>query len=710
MDETNRKPNRLINEKSPYLLQHAYNPVDWHPWGDEAFGKARSENKPVFLSIGYSTCHWCHVMEHESFMDDEVAALLNKYFICIKVDREERPDIDSVYMNVCQMLTGSGGWPLTLALTADRKPFYASTYIPKNSAYGRIGLMELLPRIVRIWTENKMTLVQTSNDITEKIEQSAQEPGTAEPGGEIFTRTYNKLATAFDNQYAGFGQAPKFPMPHQLTFLLRYYQSEKAEPALTMVLRTLEAMRYGGIYDQAGGGFHRYSTDAGWLVPHFEKMLYDQALLTIAYTEAYQVKPGDILEETVHETVGYVLRDLAHPDGAFYSAEDADSDGIEGKFYLWTKGEIDSIIEDKDFLCKAFSIQEEGNFQDPAGHSLEAGNILHFSAPVAELARQAGLSPGEFKDRLAPSLSQLFMAREKRVRPFRDDKILTDWNGLMIAALSKAAAVFDRPDYLRSAEKAWSFIGNNLTLPDGRLLHRFRDGEASGYAGLDDYAFMIWGLLELYEASFNPAFLEDAVKAANLMIGDYYDEENGGFFLTSNKGEQLIARPKELYDGAVPSGNSVALMSLIRLQRITSDEGYREVIDSTIRLFTSAVDNYPRGYTQFLNAFYYFTSGSVEIVICGESCDEQTKKMIGIARSGFVPNRAILLQTSANAERLAAIAPYTKTMSPSEGRPRAYVCRNFTCSQPVSDADGLAALMSEPSRMHNYELRITNYE
>lgn len=687
MNEINKKPNRLANEKSPYLLQHAYNPVDWHPWGDEAFELAREENKPVFLSIGYSTCHWCHVMERESFEDEYTAGLMNKAFISIKVDREERPDIDSIYMNVCQMLTGAGGWPLTILLTPDRKPFYAATYIPRKTMWGRIGMDELIPRISKIWQENKMTLIQTSNDITDRINSGNFESKGNKPDKSIFKKAFDKLTSTYDEINGGFGSAPKFPMPHTISFLINYWKHENQPKALEMAVRTLEAMRNGGLFDHIGYGFHRYSTDTKWLVPHFEKMLYDQALLIIAYSEAYEAAKNQVFGKVAEETIGYVSRELASPEGAFYSAEDADSEGIEGKFYLWMNDELNLSGLDSDFIRKALSIEPGGNFHDEAGHSLAGSNIPHFAIPPGSAAADLGMDEAEFSEKLEASRKILFKEREKRVRPFRDDKILADWNGLMIAALSKASSVTGRKEYSEAAEKAYDFIKTNMIDSSGRIRHRYRNGDNLAVSTLDDYAFLVWGLAELYEATFDINYLKDAVELTDIMAGEFYDYENGGFYLASNIGENLISRPKELYDGAIPSGNSIALRNMLFLYKITGDVKYYEIAEKTIMLFNDAVSQYPPGYTAYLNALYMLLGSSAEIVVCGNRNSEDTLSMLELIREKSIPNSTVILKTPENEDSLSQLAPFTKSMYCVGGRATAYICTDFACSQPVNEIE-----------------------
>ncbi|MGP8284681.1 MAG: thioredoxin domain-containing protein, partial [Desulfomonilaceae bacterium] len=536
------RPNRLIDEKSPYLLQHAYNPVDWHAWGVEAFERAKQEDKPIFLSIGYSTCHWCHVMEKESFEDDEVAELMNKVFVSIKVDREERPDIDHTYMTVCQMMTGGGGWPLNIVMTADRKPFFAGTYFPKNSRHGRIGLIELSERIEHLWLNDRAQI----DDATEKIVTALNVPAPRGVSGaldlEVLRTAFQQLSQRFDPKYGGFGEAPKFPTPHNILFLLRYWKRSGDERSLQMVTKTLDQMRLGGIFDHVGFGFHRYSTDAQWLTPHFEKMLYDQAMLALAYTEAYQATRKISYKKTAEEIFDYVLRDLTSPEGAFYSAEDADSEGEEGKFYLWTLDEIREALPDTEanLVERAFNVFSMGNFKEETTQSLTGRNILHLKRPLEQLNGQLGFSEIQIQETWESARKRLFEIREKRVHPHKDDKILTDWNGLMIAALSKASRVFGDKAYAVAAGRAVNFIITSMRDTNGRLLRRYRLGEAGLSAHVDDYSFLVWGLLELYETTFEPQYLKIAVDLNKDFVQRFWDKEQGGFFFTANDSEKLL--------------------------------------------------------------------------------------------------------------------------------------------------------------------------
>ncbi|MFH1647646.1 MAG: thioredoxin domain-containing protein [Chloroflexota bacterium] len=694
------KRNRLAREKSPYLLQHAVNPVDWYPWGDEAFEKAARENKPVFLSIGYSTCHWCHVMAHESFEDPEVGRLLNEGFVAVKVDREERPDIDMLYMTVCQAMTGSGGWPLTILMTPDRRPFYAGTYIPKESRYGRLGLLELLPRIRELWTTRPNSLLDSAARITATLQRAVALPPGAELGEAVLHRAWEELAPRFDARHGGFGTAPKFPSPHNLTFLLRYGKRTGREEARDMVEKTLRAMRRGGIHDHIGFGFHRYATDPTWLVPHFEKMLYDQALLATAYLEAYQATGRKEYARTAREIFTYVRRDMTAPGGAFYAAEDADSEGVEGKFYVWTQAEIKQVLapDDADLFIKVFNIREEGNFADEAEGGRTGNNIPHLTRPLEEIAAGLQLSLPELEDRLEKARQKLFARREKRVRPHRDDKVLADWNGLMIAALALGARALDEPEYAAAARRAADFIFNNMVGPDGRLLHRFRDGEAAIPAHLDDYAFLVHGLLELYEATFEVDYLERALELNRQLLEHFWDGENGGFYFTADDAEKLLLRQKEIYDGAVPSGNSVAMLNLLRLARLTADLDLEDKAAAIGRAFYESVNHMPSAHTQLMSAIDFAAGPSYEVVVAGESGGEDTQKLLRAIGRAFVPNKVVmLLPAETDSPGIKRLAPFTGQMTALEGKATAYVCRNYACELPTTDVgDMLKRLDAAP--------------
>ena len=681
--------NRLVHESSPYLLQHARNPVDWFPWGDEAFEKARAEDKPIFLSIGYATCHWCHVMEHESFEDPSVAALMNEHFVSIKVDREERPDIDHVYMTVCQMATGSGGWPLTAVLTPDRQPFYVGTYFPRESVYGRPGMLELLPALATAWRDEREAVLESAQRATNALQDMDQGSAGDEPGEEALVAAFRGLSSEFDPLHGGFGGAPKFPTPHQLTFLLRYFKRTGDPEALAMVETTLQAMRRGGVYDHVGFGFHRYSTDARWLVPHFEKMLYDQALLAIAHVETYQATGKAEYARTAREIFEYVLRDMTAPEGGFYSAEDADSEGEEGLFYLWTVAEVREILDEEDahLFVQAYNLTAQGNFTEEASRQHTGRNIPHLTRSLADLAADQDMTEDALETKLDAARRQLFAVREERVHPLKDDKILTDWNGLMIAALALGAQALDEPRYAEAAARAADFVLTDLRGEDGRLHKRYRAGEAGLPAHLDDHAFLAWGLLELYEATFQVRYLEEADVITGQMLELFWDEDGGGFYLTADDGEELLVRSKEIYDGALPSGNSVAAMVLLRLARATGATPLEARSAELFRAFGKALGRGGRGHTQLLSALDFATGDTREVVLAGDRADDDLVAMATAVRQPFLPNTVLLFRPDVPSPPIVGLAPFTETQLSLDGRATAYVCRNHACDMPTTDVE-----------------------
>jgi uncharacterized protein YyaL (SSP411 family) len=689
-------PNRLINETSPYLLQHAHNPVDWYTWGADAFERAQIENKPVFLSIGYSTCHWCHVMAHESFEHAEVARLMNEAFVSIKVDREERPDIDNVYMSVCQMMTGSGGWPLSIIMTPDKKPFFAATYIPREGRFGLIGMMELIPHIRELWATRRGEALSLSNKIATALQQTSQNTPGKELDEGTLKLTYEQLSERFDKQHAGFSIAPKFPSPHNLLFLLRYWKRYGVRAALDMVEKTLQAMRHGGIYDHVGLGFHRYSTDSQWLVPHFEKMLYDQAMLAMAYTEAYQATEKEEYAKTAREIFTYVLRDMTASEGGFYSAEDADSEGKEGKFYLWTHEEVRHALGDEelDFVARVFNIETDGNFAEQTTGRKSGYNILHLGKAPGERASDLHLSQQELQEHLEVVRQKLFAHREKRVHPMKDDKILTDWNGLMIAALGKGAQAFDEPNYAEAARHAADFFLCNMSKPDGRLWHRYRDGQAGVEANLYDYAFLAWGLIELYETTFDARYLEAALKLTDSMVRHFWDEDSAGLYLTPNDGESLLVRKKEIYDGAIPSGNSVAMFNLLRLGHMTANSDLEEKAAKIGSAFSGSVNQSPWAHTYLMAALDFGIGPCSEVVIAGKAQAEDTKAMVKALRTRFLPNKVVLLNPGEReSTEIAKLAEFTRNQPSIDGRATSYVCMNYNCKLPTTDINEMLALL-----------------
>ena len=676
--------NRLAKEKSPYLLQHKNNPVDWYPWSQEAFDTAKKENKPIFLSIGYSTCHWCHVMERESFEDPEVAELLKRHFVAIKVDREERPDIDHIYMSVCQGLTGHGGWPLTIVMTPGQKPFFAGTYFPKRSRQGMPGLMDVLAQLAEKWAAQQEDLTQAGRQILDAVQRQVMAVSPGELTRSTLDEAYSQLEQNFDSAYGGFGRAPKFPTPHNLALLLRRAKQDNRPQALKMVEKTLDSMAAGGIYDHVGFGFARYSTDRKWLVPHFEKMLYDNALLAWVLLETYEVTKNQRYARVAEEIFTYVLRDMTSPEGGFYSAEDADSEGQEGKFYIWTPAEVKSLLGDElgGLYCTCYDITERGNF--------EGKNIPNLiDSGIDQSARRFGLSKASLQEKLGQAREKLWQEREKRIHPHKDDKILTAWNGLMIAALAKGAQVLGKPAYSHAAERAARFILEKLVRKDGRLLARYREGQAAFPAYVDDYAFLIWGLIELYEASFAVDYLRQALKLSQDLLRYFWDDKEGGLFIYGSDSEQLAARPKEVYDGATPVGNSVSALNFLRLSRLTGQPDLEDYAHRIFRAFAGNVNNYPAGHTFMLLALWFALTPGKEIVIAGDRKDKTTGRMLAVVRDEFRPESVVMWYN----RELAELAPAFAEQKPLDNRAVAYVCENFACHTPVTQPEDLQALL-----------------
>ena len=664
--------NRLSTERSPYLLQHAENPVDWRPWGPEVFEEAKRTDKPVLLSIGYSTCHWCHVMAHESFEDETVAQAVNAAFLPVKVDREERPDVDAVYMAACLAMNGSGGWPLTVLLTPDQKPFWAGTYLPKDQ------LLHLLRKAARLWREDRAGVLVTGDTLTAHLQQEGQaRPGT--PSRELVRQAVSQFAQSYDERWGGFGAAPKFPTPHNLIFLLRYAQLAKEEHAREMALHTLNNMYRGGLFDHVGGGFSRYSTDQHWLVPHFEKMLYDNALLALAYTEAFQHARCPIYGEITRRTLDYVLRELSGPQGGFYCGQDADSDGVEGKYYALTPDELAQALGGVDGLrfCQWYGITPEGNFE---GKSIP--NLLGQS--------QFDQDPED----MAALREQVYAYRLSRTALHRDDKVLTAWNGLAMAALARAGLVLDEPRYLDAARQTAEFLAEKLTTSDGRLLARWRDGDAAHPGKLDDYAFLAYGLLELYSATFDASYLTRAVGLADCLLKLFFDGERGGFYPYASNGEQLLTRTKEAYDGAMPSGNSIAALVLFRLSRLTGEMRWREAADLHLSWLAGAAEGYPAGHSFAMLACLEELWPTAELVITAQKPPEELR---GFLREAPRLGLTVLVKTQENAGTLAALAPFTKDYPiPAQGA-QYYLCQGGACAQPVDSIPELK-IFSEQNR------------
>ena len=664
--------NRLSTERSPYLLQHAENPVDWRPWGPEVFEEAKRTDKPVLLSIGYSTCHGCHVMAHESFEDETVAQAVNAAFLPVKVDREERPDVDAVYMAACLAMNGSGGWPLTVLLTPDQKPFWAGTYLPKDQ------LLHLLRKATRLWREDRAGVLVTGDTLTAHLQQEGQaRPGT--PSRELVRQAVSQFAQSYDERWGGFGAAPKFPTPHNLIFLLRYAQLAKEEHAREMALHTLNNMYRGGLFDHVGGGFSRYSTDQHWLVPHFEKMLYDNALLALAYTEAFQHARCPIYGEITRRTLDYVLRELSGPQGGFCCGQDADSDGVEGKYYALTPDELAQALGGVDGLrfCQWYGITPEGNFE---GKSIP--NLLGQSQFDQDSEDMAALR------------EQVYAYRLSRTALHRDDKVLTAWNGLAMAALARAGLVLDEPWYLDAARQTAEFLAEKLTTSDGRLLARWRDGDAAHPGKLDDYAFLAYGLLELYSATFDASYLTRAVGLADCLLKLFFDGERGGFYPYASNGEQLLTRTKEAYDGAMPSGNSIAALVLFRLSRLTGEMRWREAADLQLSWLAGAAEGYPAGHSFAMLACLEELWPTAELVITAQKPPEELR---GFLREAPRLGLTVLVKTQENAGTLAALAPFTKDYPiPAQGA-QYYLCQGGACAQPVDSIPELK-IFSEQNR------------
>ncbi len=694
MKHKNKQPNRLIHEKSPYLIQHAHNPVDWYAWSEEAFERAKNEDKPIFLSIGYSTCHWCHVMEKESFEDEKVANLLNENFVCIKVDREERPDIDNLYMTVCQMMTGRGGWPLTIIMTPDKKPFFAGTYIPKKSRFGLTGMLELVPRVREVWMNNRDEVLNSAEHFTSNLIGYSKDSEREEIDDSVLKIGYEEFLLRYDETYGGFGGAPKFPTPHNLLFLLRYWKRTGKNKALHMIEKTLGEMSMGGIWDHVGFGFHRYSTDRFWLVPHFEKMLYDQAMMAMAYTEAYQATGKFEYKETVDRIFEYVLRDMTSPEGGFYSAEDADSEGEEGKFYLWSEKEIkEALNEEAELITKVYNTSKEGNYGDEIHGKSTGKNILHQKKSLSKYVKDFNLTNQGFFERMEGARKKLIEIREKRVHPSKDDKILTDWNGLMIAAMAKGARAFKNDLYVDAAKKSADFIIKNMTAEKKRLYHRYRDGETIISGFLEDYAFFVWGLLELYEATFEVKYLNYALEFNRYMIEHFWDAENGGLYSTSDDGESLLVRQKVGYDGAIPSGNSVAMLNLLKLARITANSDLERKASEVIKTFSKSLKNSPSSHTQFLVALDFAFGPSFEVVIAGDIDSNDAKEMLDVLRKSYVPNKVVINRPIEEEPEILSISPFIKNMKAIEGKATAYVCHDYSCELPTIDIGKMLELL-----------------
>ena len=680
-----RKPNRLIKEKSPYLLKHAYNPVDWYPWGREALSRAKNDNKPIFLSIGYSSCHWCNVMERESYEDEKVAAILNKNFIPVKVDREERPEVDEFYMKAVQALTGRGGWPLNVFLTPDLRPFYGGTYFPPEARYGLPSFTQLLDFVAKLWKERRSEVQDNAGRLTEALKQSYAKYEKGELSASLLDAAYASVVSAFDPEFGGFGGAPKFPLPTHLNFLLRYYLRSKKELALRSVVKTLESIAAGGIHDHLGGGFHRYSTDKVWLVPHFEKMLYDNALIARAYLEAHQLTADPRFANVARGVLDWLLAEMADGGGGFYSAQDADTPEGEGVYYTWTVEEIDSVLGEREgeIFRECFGVTSNGNFE-------RKRSILHLTTSLENAARRLGIPEAELERSLAHSKKKLYEERLKRTRPETDDKILTSWNGLAISALSYGCQVLGEKRYLRAAERCASFITGTMHKGE-RLLRRYRDGESAIEGTLEDYSFLTQGLLDLYETDFEARWLKTAIQINGEMTKLFGDEERGGFFMQQER-DELPAEIKEGYDGPTPSGNSVAALNLLRIGEFTGRDDEREEAKRTLRVFRDDLEGEPSSHTYMLVALDFLLGSPREIVVAGGG-REQVHPLVREIHRRFIPNKVLMVLSNDGGE-VEKVSPLAEGKKALGGKATAYICQNYTCKKPITDTEELKSALS----------------
>jgi uncharacterized protein YyaL (SSP411 family) len=679
-------PNRLANETSPYLLQHQDNPVDWYPWGAEAFEKARTEDKPVLLSIGYSACHWCHVMEHESFENPRIARIMNDHFVNIKVDREERPDLDSIYMDAVQAMTGHGGWPMTVFLTPDGKPFFGGTYYPPEDRMGMPGFPKVLQALTEAWREKRDELEQGAGELQAHLARLSglHIPQQEELSEGTLDKAQEALSGVYDKRHGGFGGAPKFPQPMALEFALRTYKRTGDLQALDMVSHTLDEMSAGGIYDHLGGGFHRYAVDDRWLVPHFEKMLYDNAQLARLYLQAWLATENAHYRRVAEETLDYVLREMTSPEGGFYSTQDADSEGEEGKFYVWTPAQIREVLgpDDAAVFNLYYHVTERGNF--------EGANVLSVPRPIDTIAALAGKEPGEVMEIIERSRAKLYEAREQRVHPGRDEKVLTGWNGLMLRAFAEAGAALDRSDYREAAARNADFVLSKLRA-DGRLLRTYKDGRARLNGYLEDYAFYADGLVSLYEATFDPRWLREARRLAGTMLERFWDPNLPGFYDTSSDHEELFNRPRSLYDNAIPAGNSVACEVLLRLSALYAEFRYQEAASQVLNSMAPVIAEHPTSFGRLLCAADLLVSSPLEVAIIGDPAEDRARALLREVYSRYLPNRVLAAAPPDDTGEIALLAERPQV----GGQPTAYVCHNYVCQQPVTSPADLAAQLGE---------------
>ena len=709
---SHRYTNRLIKQKSPYLQMHAHNPVDWYPWGEEAFAKARREQKPIFLSIGYYTCHWCHVMERESFSDPGIAEMMNRSFVSIKVDREERPDVDRIYMTFVQVTTGSGGWPMSVFLTPDLKPFFGGTYFPKDDNHGRIGLRTLLTRVADAWQKDRDRIMQSAGEVTEALRKSLD--ATAGDASKlqvpVLDKTYQQIKASYDATHGGFGGAPKFPRPVVFNFLLRYYARTGQKDALDMTLHTLREMARGGIHDHIGGGFHRYSTDATWHVPHFEKMLYDQAQLAISYLEAYQITHETFFADTARDIFDFVLREMHAPEGGFYSALDADSlieagkpEHGEGAFYVWGAKQIEQVLAPDTAAVFDFTYGVESSGNVPPERDFQGEfrnkNVLVMRHSLAETAQKFGKSEPEVRRVLNGARQKLFAARSRRPHPPLDDKVLTAWNGLMISALARASQVFEEPRYLTAAESAARFVQVKLyDSKKGHLRRRYRAGETAVNGFVDDYDFLVQGLIDLYEASFDVRWLSWAIQLEGKQDELFWDSKNGGYFTTSGADPAILMQTREDYDGAEPSPNSVAAMNLLRLWQMTDRKDWHDKAEKTFAIFGNRLQEFPQALPQLVAALDFSLSKPKQIIIAGQPDAPCTRALLKLVHQRYIPNKILLLADGGPGQKqLAQWLPFVHSVTQKQGRATAYICENYVCKLPSADPQVVARLLDAKS-------------
>jgi uncharacterized protein YyaL (SSP411 family) len=698
MNGRSASTNRLAGETSPYLRQHAGNPVDWYPWGTEALARAKQLDRPIFLSIGYSACHWCHVMEHESFENEEIARVLNDQFVSIKVDREERPDLDQIYMTAVQALSGQGGWPMSVFLTPDLKPFSGGTYFPPDDRYGRPGFKRVLLTVADWWKNRRADIEQGAAQVTEAIRNSTGLPAGGDDLGEgVLRRALAGLSRSFDERYGGFGAAPKFPRPMDLRLLLRAWKRFGDEQALHMARHTLDHMAMGGIYDQLGGGFARYSTDERWLVPHFEKMLYDNALLAVTYAEAFRATGSPLYRTVIEETLGWVEREMTSSEGPFFSTLDADSEGVEGKYYTWTEEEIEAALGKADAAVfgTVYGVEPEGNWHDPHGHGPPRANILHRVKTLDQYARLLKMEPTELVDLLARCRDKLVAVRERRVRPGRDDKALTAWNGLMIAGYAEAARALGEPSYAEAAAKAADFLLTRMRVSDGRLLRTWSAGSAAKLnAYLEDYSFLIDGLVSLYEATYSPRWIGSALDLARIMVDQFWDEKEGGFFYTGRDHEALIARNKDPHDNAIPSGNAMAVTALQRLAKLTGRTELADKAEQTLRLYRGLLSEHPLSAAQMLIALDFHLGPVDEVAVVGDAA--ATKPILRVLGTTFAPHRVTAFKPATGSPEADTAIPLLKGKAAVDGQPTTYICRDFACQAPLVGLDDAVAALRDP--------------